>query len=231
MDIATLSQLARTAESRTALWASIFEAMEAREALEIGVWKGAFAASMLASPRLTRYFMLDPWRILPQWNKPFNRNEDRLTNAYEAAMKATAFAADRRTVLRGTTAEMIDEIPDASLDIAYIDADHTLRGIAIDLIRTYPKVRPGGILGGDDFSDSVWQHRPEFEPTLVNPFAVYFAEAHEATIVILPFGQFAILKPVGENRGFRAVDLVGGQQDWSLLPRLSRRQRKPATVD
>ncbi|WP_157961911.1 class I SAM-dependent methyltransferase [Acuticoccus kandeliae] len=225
--LADISQAAATAEGRVTLWRAIVAASEAATMLEIGVWKGAFAAAMLAAPSsLSRYYMLDPWRRLPQWNKPFNRDDAAFAAVFDAAIAATDFAAARRTILRGTTAEMIDAIPDAALDIAYVDGDHTLRGIAIDLMRAYPKVRPGGILGGDDFSATVWQHRDAYEPTLVNPFAVYFAEAQEATIAILPFRQFAILKPEEENRGFRVVDLVGEGEDWSLRSRLKPR-RKP----
>ena len=32
-------------------------------------------------------------------------------------------------MLRGTTTEVIDRVPDRSVDFAYIDGDHTLRGI------------------------------------------------------------------------------------------------------
>src|SRR5206468_4924808 len=99
----------------------------------------------------------------------------------EAKLK-TDFAGSRRVILRGKTTDVIDQIPDAELDLAYIDGDHTLRGIAIDLIRVYQKVSPNGFIGGDDFTPSMWEHKTSFEPTLVFPFAVYFAEAVGATI-------------------------------------------------
>src|SRR6266568_8067711 len=94
----------------------------------------------------------------------------------EALLK-TDFAASRRIVLKGRTSAVIDEIPDQSLDFAYIDGDHTLKGITVDLTCVYPKVRVGGFLTGDDFTSSIWEHKTTFEPTLVYPFAVYFAEA------------------------------------------------------
>jgi hypothetical protein len=49
-------------------------------------------------------------------------------------------------VLRGRTRELINQIPDDSLDFAYIDGDHTLRGITIDLVRLLPKMREGGVI-------------------------------------------------------------------------------------
>jgi hypothetical protein len=117
-------------------------------------------------------------------------------------------------ILRGKTTEVIDQINDSELDLAYIDADHTLKGIAIDLIRVYPKVRVGGFLGGDDFTRSVWEHKTSFEPTLVFPFAVYFTEAVGATIYALPHAQFCIQKTTGTQFAF--IDLTGQYDDVSL---------------
>jgi hypothetical protein len=118
-------------------------------------------------------------------------------------------------------------VPDASarslLDFAYIDGDHTLRGITIDLIRVYPKVRLNGWIGGDDFSRTVWQHHTRFEPTLVFPFALYFAEAVGARIYALPSSQFLIQK--ANRHPFAFVDLTGCYGDTSL-----RSQFDPGSV-
>ena len=139
---------------------------------------------------------------------------------FAEAMAAIAPAMPKCTVLRGTTVETIDGIPDGSLDLAYIDGDHTLRGIAIDLIATWPKVRLGGVLAGDDFTASIWQHDRRFEPTLIFPFAVHFAEAVGAPIIALPFNQFAIVKPAVAGRAFRFIDPAGIYGQRSLLPQL-----------
>ncbi|MGA8620413.1 MAG: hypothetical protein WB660_18050 [Candidatus Sulfotelmatobacter sp.] len=61
----------------------------------------------------------------------------------EETKTKTEFAAPKRVVLQGKTTEVIDHISDGELDLAYIEADHTLKGIAIDLIRVYPKLRVG----------------------------------------------------------------------------------------
>jgi hypothetical protein len=118
---------------------------------------------------------------------------------------------------------VIDEIPDARLDVAYIDGDHTLRGIAIDLIRTYTKVRPGGILGGDDYTKTIWQHADNFEPSLVCPFAAYFAESQGAPIIILPHSQFAIIKPRQPGNYFQVIDTTKSYGSRSLLPQIMKR--------
>jgi predicted O-methyltransferase YrrM len=213
-----------TGPRRHEIWSHIIELMQAKDVLELGVLRGAFSEYLLRHcPGVARYYMLDPWRHLDDWNKPANVDQAAFDDIYAQAMASTDFARDRRIVLRGTTVEVIDEIADESLDLAYVDADHTLRGIAIDLIRTYPKVRPGGILGGDDYTATIWQHADTFEPTLVCPFAAYFAESQGAPIVILPHGQFAILKPSERGHHFRAIDTTQSYGPRSLLSQISKR--------
>ncbi|HYA25079.1 MAG TPA: class I SAM-dependent methyltransferase [Terriglobales bacterium] len=202
-------------QSRIEFWAEFIHHTKIQRMVEVGVWKGDFAVNILQRcDCVNKYFMVDPWRHLDNWNKPANQNDALLDSFYEMTKARTEFAKDRRVILRGKTTEVIDQIKDGELDFAYIDGDHTLKGIAIDMVRVYPKIRTGGFLGGDDFSRTIWSHRTSFEPTLVFPFAVYFAEAVGATIYSLPNIQFLLHKT--EQRTFGFVDLVGQYDDLSL---------------
>lgn len=188
---------------------------------EIGVYRGDFAAEVLRRAEgLQKYYLIDPWRHLADWNKPANESDEHFERLYHTALEQTAFAAHKRVVLRGKTTEVIEQIPDGSLDFAYIDGDHTLRGITIDLIRIYPKIREGGWMGGDDFCRSIWQHANEFEPTLVFPFAVYFAEAVAVPILALPGNQFLMQKAKGMR--YELIDLAGTYGDSTLAKQLNR---------
>jgi hypothetical protein len=139
----TPSRIARLivgSPSRFDLWLRLLHAASLECAAEIGVWKGDFAQAILANfSALTKYYMIDPWAHLPDWNKPFNVNDQTFEEVYAEALRKTDFAASRRIVLRGRTSAVIDEIPDQSLDFAYIDGDHTLRGITLDLIQLASK--------------------------------------------------------------------------------------------
>ena len=201
--------------SRFDLWVRLLRNSPMECAAEIGVWKGDFAKVVLANfTTITKYYMIDPWAHLPDWKKPFNVDDRTFEDVYAEALLKTDFAASRRVVLRGRTSAVIDEIPDESLDFAYIDGDHTLRGITVDLIRVFPKIKDGGLIGGDDFVNKSWQHGAAYEPTLVCPFAVYFAEAMRLPFVALPHKQFLIQKTA--NAVFSFVDLVGTYSDLSL---------------
>jgi hypothetical protein len=216
-----LRAVAADAPSRLELWQRLVTAAGAADVAEIGVYRGRFAASLLnGCPGIRRYYMIDPWRHLDDWNKPANKEDDVFQRYYSESLEKTRRWAAKRVVLRGTTTEVIGEIPDGGLDFAYIDGDHTLRGITIDLTRLYPKVRDGGWIGGDDFAESIWQHDDAYEPTLVFPYAVHFAEAVGAPIYALPHRQFLIHKEPA--RGFSFVDLTGRYGSVDIKSQLVR---------
>jgi hypothetical protein len=208
--------------SRAELWARFVAETGVGSAAEIGVYRGQFAARLLdACPGITTYYLLDPWRNLADWNKPANKSDEVFEAYLRETLERTAAHEAKRVVLRGTTTEVIDRIPDGSLDFAYVDGDHTLRGITIDLIRVFPKIREGGWIGGDDFAPSIWQHGAEYEPTLVFPLAVHFAEAVGARIFALPHKQFLIEKAAESSHAF--VDLTGRYGDLELKRQLGGR--------
>jgi hypothetical protein len=62
--------------------------------LEVGVWKADFTKHLLEQcETIERYYMLDPWAHLPDWNKPLNLEQELLDQAYEESVKKTEFAA------------------------------------------------------------------------------------------------------------------------------------------
>jgi len=212
-----------TSRSRLDLWIEFSRSYGVQRMAEVGVYRGDFAAAILKGCKgLTRYYMIDPWKHLDDWNKPANQDDAVFEQFFQEAKSRTDFADGTRVMLRGKTTDVIDEIADGELDFAYIDADHTLRGISIDLIRWYPKVRLGGFIGGDDFTRTMWQHATSFEPTLVFPFAVYFAEAVGAAIYALPYSQFCVQKTAA--RHFAFVDLTGQYNELGLRHQFAPRE-------
>lgn len=208
-------ECASRSNGRCDLWVRFLNSVKAERVAELGVYRGDFAARLLQEcGSIEKYYMIDPWRHLDHWNKPANASDDVFEQYLSEAKAKTDFASQKRIVLRGTTTEVIDQIPDGELDFAYIDGDHTLKGVAIDLIRVFPKIKVGGWIGGDDFSRTIWQHSTTFEPTLVFPFAVYFAEAVGNRIFSLPDSQFLIEK-VSPGK-FAFVDLAGNYREVGL---------------
>jgi hypothetical protein len=221
LDDDALRSITDSAGSRLDLWSRFVAAAHVRRMAEIGVYRGDFAAHILKEhDELSAYYMIDPWTQLSDWDKPANKPSPTLQRYHDETMRRTADWKGKRTVLRGRTVDVIDRIPDGSLDFVYIDGDHTLRGITIDLVKSYAKVRPRGWIGGDDFSASIWQHGQDYEPTLVFPFAVHFAEAVGARIFALPRRQFLLLRP--PRPAFAFVDFTGRYGDVGLKSQFLR---------
>jgi len=203
-----MQDIARVSADRFDLWSRLVHAFGSRQLCEIGVLEGAFAHALLSgAPHIERYYLVDPWRYLDGWNKPSNRSDAAFEEVYQRMLARTRPFAAKTVVLRDVSRMALKAIPDESLDFAYVDGDHTLRGICIDLVNLLPKVRRGGVIGGDDFTKNIWQHGMHYSPTEVFPFALYFAEAHGLKFVTLPFNQFCIVNdPEG---GFELMDLAG----------------------
>jgi hypothetical protein len=211
------------------MWSRFLRESNFRDIAEVGVWKGEFAKHLLSEcPDIRSYLMIDSWRHLQGWNKPFNLTDAEFTGIYQQALLNTDFARGQVRVLRGTTLEVRRDVKDDSLDFVYLDGDHSLRGIVIDSLSMWPKLRLGGVLAGDDFTDTVWQHSREFEPSLVNPFMRYFADAVGEELHILPKGQFFIRKshsallgqapPASANYGLLALLQARSEQSRVAAP-------------
>lgn len=216
--------IAANAKDRYHLWTNFVNFNKCTDICEIGVFKGEFAQILLnKAPSIENYYLIDPWRNLSNWNKPANVKDDEFKRYYDETISRTKFAKEKTTILRGKTLDVADRIKAESLDFVYVDGDHTLRGITIDLLSIWNKVKPTGFIAGDDFCSSIWQHSKEFEPTLVFPFALYFAEAMQTRITALPYNQFLISK---EQNGFEFIDLTNGNYSVQNLKELINKPDK-----
>lgn len=189
-------------DDRYALWIALINRMSRHRKVtiaEIGVWEGDFAYEILKNcPNVEKYYLVDPWRHLVDWRKPLNVSDERFNRAFDTTMRRLEFAKDRVSVLRGTTLEVVDQIDDGELDLVYIDGDHTAKGIVIDLIKLYPKVRDNGVIGGDDYVGNIYHHDPErFDPTMVRPVVDGFVSAHGVEHFFTCSRQFAFIKQLG----------------------------------
>ncbi len=188
-------------------WANFINSRDLRKILEIGVYKGDFAKSIVDQcNNIESYFMLDPWRNMKKedWNSVYNHSQN-MDEIYQIALEATESFKHKRNILRGTTSEVIYNIDDQSLDFIYVDGDHSLKGISIDLITSWNKLKKNGFIAGHDFKPLAWKSDVNIEPYFVFPFAVYFAEAMNVKIYGLPSNEFLIAK---SEVGFEFIDLT-----------------------
>lgn len=125
-------------------------------AAEIGVWEGHFSQRILAETEAKELHLIDPWLYMPEFaNTGFGRkkNEHLMEEKYLSVVEK--FKDDPRVqVHRATSDVALAALPDASLDWIYIDGNHNEPFIDNDLALALVKVKPNGIIAGDDFN---WQ--------------------------------------------------------------------------
>lgn len=126
-------------------------------AIEIGTWRGDFASIMCSKLQPQKFYAIDPYMLYegytdrPDQNEFANqRNLDML--AERAAHRVgTMLPEGRSELLREMSVNAIQRFADNSLDVVYVDADHKYEPVLADIRAWYAKVKPGGILCGDDY--------------------------------------------------------------------------------
>lgn len=126
---------------------------------EIGVWRGDTSHVLLRDRPTLFLYMVDIWRTVDPASE-YRQTGDKMArlSLYEAklnkemATQVTEFAADRRQILQGESVTVAPQFADRSLDLVFIDAEHTYNAVRADIAAWLPKLKAGGILCGHDYS-------------------------------------------------------------------------------
>ena len=120
---------------------------------EVGVWQGGFSAEILAITEPAMLHLIDPWEYMPEFsNTGFgrSRNADRMSEMH--AQVVATFRDDPRVIVhRATSQAALSALPDGGLDWIYIDGNHNEPFISADLGLAMAKVKPDGVIAGDDY--------------------------------------------------------------------------------
>jgi len=130
-------------------------------AIEVGVWRGEFAAHNLKHWK-GRYYLCDLWqhRNDKSTDKNMKDKESWVQVLLDAATN-TDFAEDRTYFIKGESVMMSENFDDNNFDWVYIDTLHDEINVKKELNAWYPKLRSGGLMSGDDYGDQSdrWQKK------------------------------------------------------------------------
>lgn len=161
---------------------------------EIGVWKGDFSAVLLEKLEPSVLHLIDPWLFQPQFPK---RLYGGLAARDQAAMDRLHRSVVARFVNRPevhihrqTSVDAMHALPDASLDIVFVDGDHSFEAVLQDLVLAHRKVKPGGYICGDD-----WGWKDEQGRTSVREAVLAYLQMHHVDLVHIRNGQVLIRRP------------------------------------
>lgn len=122
---------------------------------EIGTYVGAttIVAASLVKKLGGKYFAIDWFHGSDNTTGPHKDNTLNGENVKDVFKQNIELAKvdDIISIFDMTSLEAANVIPDASLDICFIDADHRYESIKADILAYLPKMKPGGIICGHDF--------------------------------------------------------------------------------
>lgn len=129
---------------------------------EIGVWKGGFSVEILNVVKPRKLHLIDPWTY--QEGPEFSRalyggiqgdNQQRMDGVYRSVVERVGWWITHEVVdiNRGKSEDMLAQLPDGYLDWAYVDGDHRYEAVLRDLELVHQKLKPGGLVAGDDYTN------------------------------------------------------------------------------
>jgi hypothetical protein len=126
--------------------------------VEVGVWRGQLCREVLRERRDAIMTLVDPWEA-GKPGEPWYESGSKMARCSQAevdqvmaeALESIRFAIGRWTVLKATSVQAASLVLDGSVDLVFIDADHSYEGVKADIEAWLPKVKVGGWIGGHDY--------------------------------------------------------------------------------
>ncbi len=154
--------------------------------VEIGVFAGDLSRELLKQPDLS-LIMVDSWEgdgkayrgDSGDWHAGLTQAAQ--DDFFDRARKRVAFANGRASIVRKRSLDASCDVPDASCDFVFIDADHSYESCRADIAAWRAKIKPGGWIGGHDYRN------PDFDKFGVTQAVDEFV------------AQSALLLETGEN--------------------------------
>jgi len=136
------------------IWQPFMEKYNCQKIAEIGILEAQNFKRMIAhEPEIA--VAVDHWRedgVAARNDGGFTQETlDRFYENFKSDMVDKSFVKTYREY----TVDAAKHFPDNYFDLIYIDADHSYEGCKADIEAWYPKVKKGGFIIGDDYSDYV----------------------------------------------------------------------------
>ena len=129
--------------------------------VEIGVHDGWHALDLMENLPVDKLYLIDPYKSYEDYYESIGnprKTQGALNERMKVAQKILRKYGDRVKFIRKLSDDAVGDFKDESLDFIYIDGNHQYEFAKKDVENYYPKVKKGGVIGGDDYT-----HSPETE--------------------------------------------------------------------
>lgn len=133
--------------------------------VEIGVHRGDFSQAILDIVAPAHLHLIDPWKHEPSpeyqnawYGGRAEKGQEEMDERYSSVLARfdREIRAGQVTVHRGQSLDVLNELPDESLDWVYIDGNHLYEFVSEDLELSLRKTKVGGLITGDDYAEGGW---------------------------------------------------------------------------
>lgn len=145
---------------------NIFKDLNFIKGAEIGTDKGLYAEMLLKSIPNLKLYCIDPWKAYEDY-KDLTRQNIFDINFRITQKRLEKYNAD---IIRKTSMEAAGDFGDNSIDFVYIDGNHEYEYVLEDIKKWTKKVKPGGIVSGDDYD---WYHKRKLRSDVKDAVTLY----------------------------------------------------------
>lgn len=176
--------------------------------IEIGARYGESSKVILNSLKVNNYIIIDPYTSYDEYNHDgfnkiisddnddniFNKTKNKLESLHNNMVFYRTFSTDTNT---------INAIENNSIDLIFIDGNHSYKYVLADLENYYPKLKNTGIICGDDFfmrtheNDHLNTLNGGYDQPMVYEAVIEFCNRHNKTF-----------KEFGKHRGYGKTFMI-----------------------
>lgn len=127
--------------------------------VEVGTWKGKTSRQVLQRCANVDYTMVDRWECpemgdsyLSSGSETARLPQEKYDFAYHECVNLAIEFGPRVHIIKSDSVAAAVDFEERSIDLIFIDGDHSYDGVKRDLLAWWPKVRRGGWLGGHDYA-------------------------------------------------------------------------------
>ncbi len=126
--------------------------------VEIGSWMGKSASCLgqliKESQKSIKVYAVDTFEGSEEHTELIKDIEDHSSSLLKLFKTYTSLCGVSNIVtpIQGASLDVASKFKDESIDFIFIDASHDYENVLADIIAWYPKLKPGGLIAGDDYA-------------------------------------------------------------------------------
>lgn len=139
---------------------SLGRLISANSVIECGVALGSHAHDLLTNLPSISYIGVDSYQHGYDNSDPFVSEVEAslgmtgqiaMDSLFEAVRDSLELFGNRARLVRQDSIEFAHSVDDRTIDLVFLDDNHTYEYVSDELVNWWPKVRSGGVLCGDDY--------------------------------------------------------------------------------